>query len=78
MQVERPNALPLTQDELGDLDTLRALVEKAINDGILTAEESQSIKRCLWKDGKVSPQELEIIQALVWDKVQMGELTYSW
>ncbi|MBF2078849.1 MAG: hypothetical protein IGR76_10110 [Synechococcales cyanobacterium T60_A2020_003] len=78
MQVERPNAVPLTKEELSDLDSLRALVEKAVNDGILTADENQSIKRCLWKDGKVSPQELEIIQALVWDKVQTGELMYSW
>lgn len=78
MEVERPNAVPLTPQELKDLDTLKTLVEKAINDGVLTAEESQSIKRCLWKDGKVSPQELEIIQAFVWDKVQTGDLTYSW
>lgn len=78
MDIERPNAQPLTREELNDLETLRGIVERAIADGVLTFEEEQLIKRTLWKDKKVSPQELEIVQSLVWDKLQAGELVSSW
>lgn len=78
MDIERPNAQPLTREELSDLETLRKIVEKAVADGVLTFEEEQLIKRTLWKDKKVSPQELEIVQSLVWDKLQTGELVSSW
>lgn len=78
MDIERPNAQPLTREELNDLETLRSIVERAIADGVLTFEEEQLIKRTLWKDKKVSPQELEIVQSLVWDKLQAGELVSSW
>ncbi len=78
MEIERPNALPMTKQELSDLEALKRVVEHAIDDGVLTPQESQAIKHCLWKDGKITPQELEIVQALIWDKVQTGELTYSW
>lgn len=78
MDIDRPNALPLTPEEFGDLEDLKGIVEKITADGVLTFEEEQLIKRTLWKDGKISPQELEIVRSLVWNKLQSGELTSSW
>jgi uncharacterized membrane protein YebE (DUF533 family) len=77
MQVERPNDQP-TPDELKDLDKLRAIIEHAVADGKLSDSEYQTIKRAVWEDHKVSPQELDIVQQLIWDKIQSGELEMTW
>ncbi|NJN20403.1 MAG: hypothetical protein HC812_03325 [Leptolyngbya sp. RL_3_1] len=71
-------AQPISKAELDDLDKLKALIEQAISDGILTAAEKRSLEAAIFADGKVSPEELELMQALVWDKLSSGELKMDW
>lgn len=78
MKLDRPHNAPLSQTELDNLDTLKAIVEGAIADGVLTQAESENIRSMVWADGKVSPEELHIIQTLIWRKIQTGELTIEW
>ncbi|HIK46745.1 MAG TPA: hypothetical protein IGR64_18005 [Leptolyngbyaceae cyanobacterium M65_K2018_010] len=78
MKIERPNARPLSHADLDQLDTLRAVCEKAIADGVLTQAESSHIQSVLWADGQAIPQELNVIQALIWNKLQSGELMMEW
>ncbi|MGD1905014.1 MAG: hypothetical protein ACFB0C_03370 [Leptolyngbyaceae cyanobacterium] len=69
---------PISKAELEDLDKLKALIERAISDGILTAAEKRSLEAAIFADGKVSPEELELMQSLVWDKLSSGELKMDW
>jgi len=78
MKLDRPQGSSLTQAELDNLDILKALVEGAISDGVLTKAESENIRSMVWADGKISPEELHIIQNLIWNKIQTGELTIEW
>lgn len=64
--------------ELDDLQTLRTLIERAISDGILTEAEKNSIHLAVWADGKVLPEEVALVQELVWDKLERGELQMQW
>lgn len=68
----------ISKAELADLDKLKALIEQAIADGILTAAEKRSLETAIFADGKVSPEELELMQSLVWDKLSSGELKMDW
>ncbi|NJL47951.1 MAG: hypothetical protein HC929_11290 [Leptolyngbyaceae cyanobacterium SM2_5_2] len=77
MKIERPNAPALTKADLQHLETLKALVEGAIADGVLTAAEAAYIKAVLLKD-EVPPQELDLIQTMIWAKIQSGELLLEW
>lgn len=37
-----------------------------------------SIKTLIQSDGKVTPEELDLCQKLIWSKIQSGELEYEW
>ena len=78
MEVSRPNSKPSSPEELKDLATLRKLIEKAIADGLLSKDEMESIKAAIDADGKVTPQELNLCQELIWSKIDSGELEYDW
>ncbi|HEY9658812.1 MAG TPA: hypothetical protein V6C65_10200 [Allocoleopsis sp.] len=78
MKMERFNAPPLSFEELQDLDKLKRLIEQAVADGKVTKAEMESIKAAIAADGKVSFEELELCQNLIWSKVQNGELEVSW
>jgi uncharacterized membrane protein YebE (DUF533 family) len=78
MQIERPNAEPLTKADLAHLDTLRAIVEQAIADGLVTSDERDHIDRVIWADGKATPEELNLVQDLIWAKVQAGDILLEW
>ncbi|MGK7931458.1 MAG: hypothetical protein AB4041_08485 [Microcystaceae cyanobacterium] len=78
MEVSRPNSKPSSPEELKDLETLRSLIEKAIADGLLSKDEMESIKTAIDADGKVTPQELNLCQELIWSKIDSGELEYDW
>ncbi len=77
MRIEHPNAPALTQADLQQLDTLKALVEGAIADGVLTAAEQSQVKAILLQDN-APVQELDLVQTLIWDKIQSGELVIEW
>lgn len=67
-------ARELTADEQQELDTLRATIEQAIADGILTPEERQQITTAMRADGKVTYEELALVRQLVCDRVASGQL----
>ena len=60
------------------LEKLRSVIERAIADGKLTAQEMQTIKAIIWSNGKVSPEELDLVRELIHEKVASGELVYDW
>lgn len=78
MQIERPNAEPLTKADLAHLETLRAIVERAIADGQVTNDERDHIDRVIWADGQATPEELNLVQDLIWAKVQAGDIVLEW
>lgn len=78
MQVNHPGELPLSPDELKDLDKLKVLIERATADGKLTEAELETVKAAIRADGKISFQELDLVQQLIYDKIQSGELEMSW
>ncbi|NJL44884.1 MAG: TerB family tellurite resistance protein [Leptolyngbyaceae cyanobacterium SM2_3_12] len=78
MKINRPGASSLTRNELEDLDTLKVLIEGAIADGVITGAERDRIRALIWADGKVSPQELNLVQDIIWNKIQTGELVLEW
>lgn len=78
MKVERPNAKPPSPEEVKDLEKLKALIERAIADGRLSAQEMDSIKRAMNADGKVTCEELDLCRQLIWNKIDTGELEHSW
>ncbi len=78
MKVSRPNSQPLSSAELNDLDKLKRLISKATADGLVSKDEMESIKTFMQSDGKVTPQELDLCQQLIWSKIQSGELEYEW
>ena len=78
MRIEKPNQEPITQEDLQNLDKLKVLIEKCVADGYLTQDELRMIKDFIRADGKVTTEELELCQKLIWDKVQSGDLEYSW
>jgi uncharacterized membrane protein YebE (DUF533 family) len=61
MKIERPNAAPLTRADLSHLDTLKAVVESAIADGVVTEAERSQIDAVIWADGQATPQELNLV-----------------
>lgn len=78
MKVSRPNSKPLSAEELQDLDKLKALIERAVADGVVSHDEIDCISTFMRADGKISPQELDLCQELIWSKIQSGELAYAW
>ena len=73
MKMENPNAKPLSPEEIAHLETLKSVVEKAIEDGKFSSYEIQRIKSLLWADGQVTYEELrmvhETIQSIMGDDV---------
>jgi division protein CdvB (Snf7/Vps24/ESCRT-III family) len=78
MKMERPNTKPLSPEELQDLEKLRSMLEQAIKDGYVSTNEINAVNAKMDADGKVTFEEISLIQKLVWDKIQSGEIQYSW
>jgi hypothetical protein len=78
MDIKHPNAKTASPQELQDLEKLKAILEQATADGKLTKAESESIRHIIWENRKVTLQELELVQKLVWDKIQSGDLEIVW
>jgi len=78
MEVEHPNAKPLSPADLQDLEKLKATLEQAIADGFVSADEMKAIKAHVRADGKITIEEVELCQKLIWDKIQSGEVEYDW
>lgn len=78
MEANQPNTKPPSLGELKDLEKLKTIIERATADGQLTEAEVQTIKAVIRKDGKITPQELDLVQKLIYEKLQSGELGMSW
>ncbi|MEL6398701.1 MAG: hypothetical protein AAFO87_01575 [Cyanobacteria bacterium J06607_6] len=65
MNIERPNAKPLSSEEIAHLATLRSVVEKALEDGRFSIYESERIQSLIWADGKVTYEELRTVNETV-------------
>lgn len=78
MKVEHPGSLPLSQQELQNLEILKGAIERAVADGVLTEAEMDRIKAQVWADHKVPPEKLDLVQEMIWRKVQTGELSLDW
>ena len=72
MEIERPNAKPLSPEEIAHLEKLKYVVEKALENGKFSTYEIERIKSIIWADGKVTYEELrtvnETIQSVMGDE----------
>jgi glucose-6-phosphate dehydrogenase assembly protein OpcA len=81
MHVERPTANNPTPEEVQELEALKARIERAIADGILTHDEFDSLKATIFNHGTPSAdqlyRELTLYRTLVTEKINQGELEYQ-
>ena len=78
MEIQRPHHQTLTPEEQQHLERLRRVIEQAAADGKLTQFEVAQIKAIVWENGKVSPEEMQMVSELVSAKVAAGELAIEW
>ena len=65
MEIDRPNAKPLSPEDLAHLETLKSTVEKALDDGTFSSAEIDHIKAIVWADGTVTYEELRTIHETI-------------
>lgn len=65
MKMERPNAKPLSPEEVAHLKKLKSVVEKALDNGQFSTYELARIKSLVWEDGKVTYEELRTIHETI-------------
>lgn len=78
MKVEHPNELPITEEEAKELEHLKKTIEKAIEDGVITRSEFETIKASIFRPGITSAsqlnREIALYRQLVAEKLGTGEL----
>ncbi|MEM8804969.1 MAG: hypothetical protein AAGF01_02840 [Cyanobacteria bacterium P01_G01_bin.38] len=72
MEIERPNAKPLSPEDIAHLETLKSVVEKALEDGEFSITEMDRIKSIIWADGTVTYEELRTFHETI--ESVMGDL----
>ncbi len=78
MEISRPNQVELTAEEQQELEKLRAIIEQASVDGVITQGERERIALTMRSDGKVTLEELELVRTLITEKVSKGELVLDY
>lgn len=78
MEFKRFNYQPLSPDELEDINHLKIIVERAVADGKLSKQEMECIKIAMRRNIQITFEKLVICREHIWDKIQTGELEYSW
>ncbi len=78
MEISIPQGQEPTPEELQELEKLKVIIEKAIEDGKLTGAEFERIKAAIRADKKVTVEELELVRTLIYDKIESGELQRVW
>ena len=73
MKIERLNAKPLSLEETTQLKILKAVVEKALEDGQFSIYESEHIQSLIWADGKVTYEELRVVHETI--RKIMGDIS---
>ena len=77
MKVERPDSQQLSAEETQELDYLRALIEQAVADGVVTKEEESNIKALALHSKpryELLSQELAMYRELITNKINAGLL----
>ncbi len=74
MDIYRPQAPDLTPEMTAELARLQTIIEQAIADGHISADEMARIKQHIAADGQVTFQELELYRQLVLEKIASGEV----
>ncbi|MEY3870894.1 MAG: hypothetical protein ACRCT1_19730 [Microcoleaceae cyanobacterium] len=82
MEISRPNAKELTPEEKQELAKLKAMIERAVADAVLTAQEIEDLRSVTRRHTETMSQdllyeELELYRTLVTEKVRKGELAYT-
>jgi uncharacterized membrane protein YebE (DUF533 family) len=79
MKIERPDYQEPTPDELRELEKLRAMIERAIADGVVTQDEMGIIKQQIISKKNHSAEqvyrEIALCRTLINEKVVQGKLT---
>lgn len=78
MEISTPKDREPTPEEIKELEKLKAIIESAIADGKLTGSEFDRIKAAIRADKKVSYEEIRLVQELIYDKIDRGELEKVW
>ncbi len=65
MAMERRSSRTLSPEEKASLEQLKAVLEKALEDGKLSPNEVAHIKSVLWADGKVTYEELRTVHEMI-------------
>jgi uncharacterized membrane protein YebE (DUF533 family) len=78
MEISHPAQSELTLEEQQELDKLRAIIEQASADGIITRGERDRIATAMRVDGKVTAEEMGLVRTLIHEKVEKGELTLDY
>ncbi|MGJ3254347.1 MAG: hypothetical protein ACFE0J_24915 [Elainellaceae cyanobacterium] len=78
MEIERPGTGQLSPDELRELEKLKTVIDQASLDGVISKSERENISAIIYRDKKVSPQELDLVRQLINQKVASGELTLDY
>ena len=65
MKMERPNAKPLSAEDMVHLEKLKSVIEKALKDGEFSVDEIERIQSIIWTDGKVTYEELRTIHETI-------------
>ena len=56
-----------------EVSQIKVMIERALVDGYLSREESETIKTAIHADKKVTPEEVELFR-LLQDKIWKGEV----
>jgi hypothetical protein len=81
MKIERPHSLEITPEESQELEYLRVTIERAIEDGVITRIEFESIKMIMFSNKKNNPDQIlrqvTLYRHLVLEKMNNGELIFE-
>ena len=78
MKISRSQDKEPTAQELQELEKLKAIIERATEDGKLTGIEFERIKDAIRADKKVTVEELQLVRKLIYEKIDSGELEKVW
>lgn len=82
MKISQANPQEPSPEEVKKLEKLTARIKRAVADGKISGEEREDIYNEILRDGKGSAEqmyrELELYRVLVEQKLEAGELEYSW
>lgn len=72
-KMQRYSNKVLTPEDIAHLETLKSVVEKALEDGEFSVAEIDHIKSIIWADGKVTYEELRTVHETI--ETVMGDVS---